>query len=127
MINAAIEGESDRGVADAIIRAAGHDVGRIIAQGGKSKLDPLIPKYSVAAKFDPWVVFRDSDTECPVKLHQRLTSGITAPATFLLRIAHTMSEAWLLADRDGFANYFGVRIAAIRLFTDEGVEVVGAS
>lgn len=69
-LNAAIEGESDRGVADALIRGAG-------------------------------------------QLRQRFTSGITAPPTFLLRVAHSMSEAWLLADRDGFAQYFGVRISAV--------------
>lgn len=31
----------------------------------------------------------------------------------MLRIAHTMTEAWLLADRDGFADFFRVRVGQV--------------
>lgn len=114
MINAVVEGESDTGIVRAIIRAANGELGRIVPKGGKSKIDPLLPNYNQAARHTPWVVFRDSDTECPKELYQRLTSGIVTPSpSFLLRIAHPMSEAWLLADQSGFSRYFQVRSARI--------------
>lgn len=34
MINVAVEGESDTGVAAAVVRSAGHEVGRVIVAGG---------------------------------------------------------------------------------------------
>ncbi|MCJ1704652.1 hypothetical protein [Rathayibacter sp. VKM Ac-2926] len=109
MVNVAVEGESDRGVASAVVRAAGRSVGLIRVAGGKSRLDPLIPKYNLAAVQHPWVVFRDSDAACPVSLRQELTATIAAPnEAFCLRIAHSMSEAWLLSDTDAFAHYFAV-------------------
>ncbi|MCJ1700920.1 DUF4276 family protein [Rathayibacter festucae] len=109
MVNVAVEGESDRGVATAVVRAAGKSVGIVRVAGGKSRLDPLIPKYNRAAVQHPWVVFRDSDSVCPVMLRQQLSVPIAAwNAAFCLRIAHSMSEAWLLSDPDAFARYFKV-------------------
>jgi hypothetical protein len=109
VINVAVEGESDRGVAGSVVRAAGRSVRLIRVAGGKSRLDPLIPKYNAASIQNPWVVFRDSDSDCPVALRTRLTSGIAVPSpSFCLRIAHSMSEAWLLSDPDAFTRYFKV-------------------
>lgn len=110
MINVAVEGESDREAAAAIVRYAGRTVARVIVAGGKSKLDPKISKYNEAARRTNWVVFRDSDGECPVHLRQKLTSEILLwSPRFSLRIAHSMTETWLLADHDGFAEFFRVR------------------
>lgn len=109
MINAAVEGPSDEGAVRAVIIAAGHSVGRIIAKGGKPKLDRDIPKYNQAAKVAPWVVLRDSDSVCPVELRARLLSSVRDRSDrFVLRIAHAMTESWLLADRDGFSDFFKV-------------------
>lgn len=114
MINVAVEGESDREAAKAIVRAAGRTVSKIVVAGGKTKLDPKIPKYNLAARHQPWVVFRDSDGKCPVDLRNSLTSTVSSTNhRFSLRIAHTMTEAWLLADRQGFARFFRVRIALV--------------
>ncbi len=109
MINVAVEGESDREVAKAVARAAGVEVNLVRVAGGKTKLDARIPKYNQASVQFPWVVFRDSDAQCPVMLRAHLTANISAwQPGFMLRIAHSMSEAWLLADPDGFSSYFRV-------------------
>lgn len=114
MINVAVEGESDREVARAVVTSAGHDVRSVFVAGGKTKLDPKIPKYNEASRRANWVVFRDSDGECPVVLRQQLTARITEwSPRFVLRVAHTMTEAWLLADREGFAGYFRVRLSRL--------------
>lgn len=110
MINAAVEGRSDEGAARAVIRAAGHEVGTVLAKGGKTRLDPLIPNYNRAALHSPWVVFRDSDTKCPVVLRSQLMANVDiASPNFVLRIVHPMTEAWLMADAESFSRFFGVR------------------
>ena len=109
MINVAVEGESDREIARVVVRVAGKDVNLVRVARGKSRLDQLIPKYNRASTQTPWVVFRDSDAECPVVLRAKLAAGINRwESGFVLRIAHSMSEAWLLADPDGFSEYFNV-------------------
>ncbi|WP_130866945.1 hypothetical protein [Acidipropionibacterium timonense] len=45
---------------------------------------------------------------CPVELRNRLFALVDDNPLFALRIAHTMTEAWLMADRQGFAEYFKV-------------------
>lgn len=90
----------------------GHDVTGLRSAGGKSRLDGKIPKYAYAARHgrEPWVVFRDSDNVCPVVLRDRLLAGVRVHELFALRIAHTMTEAWLMAGRKGFADYFKVSV-----------------
>ncbi len=110
MINVAVEGESDTAAAKAIVSSAGREVHRVVVAGGKARLDLKIPKYNTASKHANWVVFRDSDGVCPVEVRNELTAGIAAVGNrFCLRIAHSMTEAWLLADREGFCSYFGVK------------------
>lgn len=114
MINVAVEGESDRGAASTVVTAAGRAVALMRISHGKTKLDVKIPKYHQAARQTPWVVFRDSDGVCPVQLRDRLTASISSSnPKFALRIVHSMTEAWLLADRDGFARFFRVRPADV--------------
>jgi hypothetical protein len=113
-VNVAVEGESDEGAAEAVIVCAGHELGTLTNRRGKTRLDPQIAGYVRASVFEPWVVFRDSDSECPVALRNRLLAGL-APneSKFALRVAHSMTEAWLLADTDGFAEYFSISRAIL--------------
>lgn len=105
-----VEGDSDTGAATRVVQAAGHVLtGEPYVKRGKSNLDAALPKYARAAVREPWVVFRDSDNKCPVELRQQLMASIRdVPPMFSLRIAHTMTEAWFMADRDGCADYFGL-------------------
>ncbi|OZC50757.1 hypothetical protein CH267_22125 [Rhodococcus sp. 06-621-2] len=113
-MNVVVEGESDRETAKATVRAAGRTVTKVVVSGGKSRLDPKISKYNEAARRSTWIVFRDSDGECPVLLRAEVASSISVwSPNFSLRIAHSMTEAWLLADRDGFAEFFSVRVGRI--------------
>lgn len=104
-----VEGRSDEGAARALLRFTGHEVHRILTKNGKAALDRDLPKYHRAARRDTWLVLRDSDGRCPVELVADLTKRVGVPSPDLhLRIAHSMTEAWLLADRVGFATYFRV-------------------
>lgn len=114
MINVVVEGDSDREAAKAIVVSTGREVAKVIVAGGKTQLDPKIAKYNQAARQSSWIVFRDSDGKCPARLRTELTATIaTWSPNFLLRIAHSMTEAWLLADRDGFADFFRVKAGQV--------------
>lgn len=109
IVNIVVEGASDIGATSGIIKHCGHTVGKVVNKRGKGNLDPDIPKYAMAAEWQPWVIFRDSDNECPVELQSRLMQKVgNPPKTFALRIAHTMTEAWLMADSAGFSSFFGL-------------------
>ncbi|GAA1378805.1 hypothetical protein [Luteococcus sanguinis] len=108
-----VEGGSDEGAARRVVEAAGHAVVRVYVVRGTGNLDRRITNYSRAARTTPWVVFRDSDNACPVELRTRLLAGIPENPRFSLRIAHTMTEAWLMADRKGFADYFKVSVGTV--------------
>ena len=103
-----VEGESDKAVARRVVEFAGRHVLHVTVTRGKTKLDSKLANYSRAARDQPWVVFRDSDNQCPVSLRRRLLAGIPDNPLFALRIVHTMTEAWLMADRLGFSRYFAV-------------------
>lgn len=114
MINAAFEGESDREAVCALIRYAGREPGMLRPAGGATKLDQKIPGYRRAAQRMSWLVLRDSDGECPVALVNLLHPAHTTDRyRFSLRIVHSMTEAWLLGDRQGFAQFFGIRVGKI--------------
>lgn len=105
-----VEGSSDEWAARRVVEYAGRDVTQVRSTGGASRLDQKISNYSQAARQDPWVVFRDSDSRCPVELRNELLERASDNPLFALRIAHTMIEAWLMADREGFADYFRVSV-----------------
>ncbi|WP_205413060.1 hypothetical protein [Austwickia chelonae] len=114
MINIAVEGESDREAAAAVVRTAGHEVAKIVVAGGKSRLDPKIPNYNTAAAYAPWVVFRDSDSDCPVELLRKLAPPLEDwNKSFCLRIAKSMTESWLMADSASFSKYFKIKAKII--------------
>lgn len=112
-IKVVAEGPSDEGAARRIVDYCGHEVDFFRSMNGKDRLDSRIPNYVRAARHEPWVVFRDSDGECPVHLRARLLGEGQEHDLFLLRIACTMTEAWLMADRKGFAEYFHVSIDVV--------------
>lgn len=105
-----VEGQSDLGAVNALIGYLGHQVGVEVVKNGKANLDRDLHKYYEAARREAWVVFRDTDSECPVTLSARLGSSFNDHGrNFRLRLAHSMTEAWLLSDREAFSRFFRVR------------------
>ena len=51
----------------------------------RGNVDKLVPKLAKTGAWNPWIVFRDSDTACPVKLYKKLTSSTPPnPASFFV-------------------------------------------
>ncbi len=114
LVSVAVEGESDTGMAQVLITHAGLALsGKILVKRGVSQLDKTIPGLAQTGPHRPWVVFRDADRECPVDLRARLIGSRAHGAGFELRIACSMTEAWLLADAEGFSQYFKIPVEKI--------------
>ena len=111
-ITVVVEGDSDVAAARAVIEAAGRSPGRVFVKRGTGALDRDLHKYISASAHGSYVIIRDSDGVCPVELREELVGTVSPlPPSFQLRIAHAMTEAWLMADHEGFAQYFSVRTA----------------
>ena len=108
IVNIAVEGPSDLGVARAVIRAAGlSPTEHPYVMNGKGNLDKRLPAFCNAAKLGPWLVLRDLD-------RAPCTGGLIAelaprrPRLLIFRIAVRSVESWLLADRSRIAEFLGV-------------------
>lgn len=81
---------------------------RTIITNGFGALDKNIAGYNNASRVIPHIVIRDLDRiDCPPVLLDRIRPASPNPG-FLLRIAVREVEAWLLADRKGIAEFFGI-------------------
>lgn len=108
----AVEGPSDEPVAEKMLRSAGLEPYRTLTAHGKGNLDKKLPGLNKTASSMAWLVIRDMDRDdshlCIPELHSKLLDG-DARAGMCFRLAVRATEAWLLADHDAFADYFGVR------------------
>jgi hypothetical protein len=109
-INYACEGRVDSAIAERLILHAGGKIGIARPSGGKSKLDPHIPKYLNAAQYQnmKWLVLRDLDRDgqCAPELRNRLLVGGDPHLCF--RIAVREAESWLTADSSSMAAFLHI-------------------
>lgn len=112
-IHYATEGELDATVAARLITFCGAIPGLKRVAGGKSKLDPLLPKYIASAAMLPWLVIRDldRDEDCAPSLVRKLAPQ--GASLLCLRIAVRQIEAWLLADREALSSYLRIPISRL--------------
>ena len=78
---------------------------------GITRLVPDLPRYFEQARHvQPVLCIADPDGQCPVELIATwMPRG--APEDFLLRLAVSEAESWLLSDSRGAAEFFGIPVA----------------
>lgn len=112
----------------AVLQKILDDSGRPYAVGtsyighGFGYLRRNIRGFNNAAKGTPWLVLTDLDkTRCPPEL---INTWLPIPRhpNLLFRVAVREVEAWLLADRVGFAGFLGIRRELVPLNADEVVD-----
>ena len=115
-----VEGETDEPVINALMRAAGwnHDQFEVMIANGKGVIDRDIKKYWEAARVLPYVIFRDLDQDadgCPVTLRAELVEHTPGESPdLLIRIVDQCIESWILADRQGVAEFCNRSVASVK-------------
>jgi hypothetical protein len=105
----ATEDEPSEAVAVRLVGAAGCSVLNKLRRGGFGYLKSNLRRFAELARTYPVVVLTDLDNRnCPVDLVAEWTQELRLPSNLHLRVAVREIEAWLLADREGFAAFLGV-------------------
>lgn len=115
-----VEGETDEPVINALMHAAGwadHEF-FVRSVNGKGVIDRDLKNYWEAARVHPYVIFRDLDRDgegCPVTLRAQLVEHTPGESPdLLIRIVDQCIESWILADRQGVAEFCERPIASVR-------------
>jgi hypothetical protein len=74
-ITLAVEGRTDEAVGKRLLAHAGIEAGAVYGLRGKHDLDGKLPAYNNAARFSPWLVLRDLNTDSPVLPRSGCSSG----------------------------------------------------
>ena len=108
-VNIVVEGMLDESVAMRLIQYVGGKPGRVLGGEGKQSLLQRLPKYNCAGNYSAWLVLidLDQDAECAPAFRTKILPRPAPKMCF--RIAVPKVEAWLLADREGFAQFLGIR------------------
>lgn len=115
-----VEGPTDIPVVTALMYAAGWADSEfsVTSANGKGVIDRDIKKYWEAAQIIPYVIFRDLDRDeggCPVAVRSMLSSKTRGESPdLLIRIVDQCIESWILADRQGVAEFCKLPIASVR-------------
>lgn len=118
-VSGAVEGILDETVLRRLVEWLGAEMAYVYPVGGKPQLDLRLSGYNEAARYSPWCVLRDLDTDaaCPAELVTRLLPE-PAPA-MCFRIVVRSLEAWLMADRQRMASFLSVSRASIPTSPEE--------
>jgi hypothetical protein len=92
----------------------GLHVGVRVGRKGNTFLRKKLPQFKEIARSIPIFVLTDLDlVECPACLIEDWNGREKLPSKMLFRVAVREIEAWLLADREGFADFSGVPLHRI--------------
>lgn len=85
-----------------------------LGKKGNGYLKKNVRSFIKIARSMPVLLLTDLDSvECPSSLINDWTGKKVLPYTFIFRVAVRETEAWLLADREGFAQFSGVPLLRI--------------
>lgn len=113
-VNVLVEGSTDAPVAKRLLKHSGLEVGTVYGGNGKSDLLRRLPNYNQAARYMPWFVIVDLDTDSKCA-SQSLQNWLPEPSRGMrFRIAVRAIEAWLLADKESMAQFLGVSLSKLQ-------------
>ncbi len=118
-INLAVEDDLSEAVLRKLLPAK-YTVGDCYKKRGFGYLKKNIRGFNNAAKGMPFLVLTDLDREeCPPKLIKKWLSVSTQHHNLLFRVAVREVESWVLADRDHFAKFLGIKKEQVPVDVDE--------
>lgn len=112
------EDQLSEAVVERLIREENQGIQIKVRMGkkGNGYLRRNLHSFNEIARSFPVLLFTDLDrVECPMALIEDWRGRIVFQGMLLFRIAVRETEAWLLADREGFAEFSGVPVHRIPL------------
>ena len=113
--DALVEGPTDEAVARKLLAGTGHSFGTCYGRRGCTFIRDKIGGYSQRARFGApllaMVDFMDFGYECPPSLAGALVPS--RPDLLVLSVVVRELESWILADRQGIAEFLNVSIALV--------------
>lgn len=86
----------------------GWTLSNVINRRGITRLLPELGRYIEQARHvQPVLCVADTDGQCPVEMLRKCLPA-AIPSGFQFRLADSEAESWLLADRQGFAEFLKV-------------------
>jgi hypothetical protein len=100
----AVEGSLDEAVVRRLASEAGLALDEVHGKNGKDRIEQRLLGYNNAARYTPWLVLVDLDTEeCAPSLRSH---WLPKPAPLMcFRVVVRSIESWLLADPPGSRNF----------------------
>lgn len=109
------EDEATRAVIERLINDYApnlHIVSYLPARG--SQVRSSIPMFNQLANYYPVILLADLDDEVCAPIYKKsLLCGISKCTDFIINLAVDEVEAWLMADREGFSDYFGIPLESV--------------
>ncbi len=115
-----VEGELDGAVLSKVVEQFGNGLSicRVLLMRGCEKIRSDIPRFKNASNVIPHVVLTDLDqNECAPSL-MKAWGVDNNKENLLFRVAVREVEAWLLADREGFAKYLNLPVSKMPLYPE---------
>ncbi len=114
-----VEGDTDEPVVRKLAADAGLKVSQVYDMGGKGQIDNRLKDFNASAKGSPWFVLRDLDHDAACAPAYVRSLKLKAASWMVFRLAVREMEAWLLADRDGLAEFMGISPSTIPEHPDD--------
>jgi hypothetical protein len=111
-----IVGEDDvcKAIIHRVLKFCDGNISILREMPAKGRVTTLITEFNSLSAYYPVILLTDLDNNgCPPAYTAKLMGGNDKHINFLLSIAVDEAEAWLMADRIGFARYFNVDIDLI--------------
>lgn len=112
-VSFAVEGDTDEAAVRRMATHLGIVVHEVFVRNGKANVLKALPGLNGSAQAQPWFVLVDlnGDTRC---VPEAVRAHLPNPASQMrFRIAVRALESWILADKRGFARFFGVPTARV--------------
>lgn len=119
-----VEDELSEAVLRKLVDHSAHDLSiyGVYLTGGFGKIKSNVQRFKNASNVMPHIVLTDLDRcICAPSLLNNWGIG-TIPQNLLFRVAVREVEAWLLADREGFAEYLNLPLAKIPQYPEQEID-----
>ena len=118
LIAVAVEDSLSESVAIRLIEeyAAQAEIARVTVLEGINNVKGQMRNLNQIALYqNPLLVLVDLDNpqSCPPALIRQLRGGLTVSPNMLIRVAVLEIESWIIADREGLANWLGLDVGTI--------------